>query len=102
MSGALLEAMACGCPVLARDIPGNRSLLTSTSSSRRSSSGSVHAENQDSKLPAAAAATSTYRDGNGWKEVESGFLFTTPASFVEAAEVVMRGEAVDVATRAQV
>ena len=100
MSGALLEAMACGCPVLARDIPGNRALLTSTGSSRSSSSGSVHAENQNSKPP--PAATSTYRDGNGWQEVESGFLFTTPASFVEAAEVVMRGEAVDVATRAQV
>lgn len=113
MSGALLEAMACGCPVLARDIPGNRALLTSPSSSDSSkgnestgkeftntgSVGSVAADNLASKT---AAGSVVYREGKGWEEVESGYLFTTPASFVEAAEVVLRGEAVDVAARAQV
>jgi glycosyltransferase involved in cell wall biosynthesis len=81
MSGALLEAMACGCPVLARDVPGNRALVAA---------------------PNSGSSVVGRRRGPGWEEVESGLLFSTPAGFAGAAAAALRGEAQEAAARAQV
>jgi hypothetical protein len=81
MSGALLEAMACGCPVLARDVPGNRALVAA---------------------PNSGSSVVGRRRGPGWEEVESGLLFSTPAGFAGAAAATLRGEAQEAAARAQV
>lgn len=66
-SGALLEAMSVGTPVIARDIPGNSALVDAVA------------------VAAGATEAATMVDASqGFRRARAGLLFTTPAGFVNA------------------
>jgi glycosyltransferase involved in cell wall biosynthesis len=75
-SGALLEALALGVPVIARDIPGNRAVLELAVPFYGEC---CDAENTEIK---------------GWSILQSGFLFSTPEGFEEvvAKLFIQRGQ----------